>query len=334
MDIEQYLSLRDKERAGRLNAAEKQALQQWTQSATGDAWSKNIQQIEQWSGQYKSGYEPNVEAGLQRLKAQIADAKAQETPVRHLSVASRQRWLSVAAAIFVLAIGVVAIRGWQQSETKTVAVQTQTLEKKAVTLTDGTTVQLNENSILDVPKSFKNAPKRVVNLSGEAYFDVQPNLEKPFEIQTEQAIITVLGTSFNVRAYANEPTIEVEVAHGKVAFAVGTEKILLVAGEKGIYNRNTKELYQKNAPQLNAQAWRRHILKFVNTPLSEILQELERYHKVRFEVENIDVVKCRYTGNFGKTDLSKILESLKVGLKLEVKKAGMNRYIIQGGNCE
>ncbi len=334
MDIEKYLSLRDKERAGRLNAAETRALQQWTQSATGDAWLKNIQQIEQWSGQYKSGYEPNVEAGLQRLKAQMAEAKAQETPVRYLSVASRQRWLSVAAAIFILAIGVVAIRGWQQPTNKTVAVQTQTLEKKAVTLTDGTTVQLNENSVLDVPKSFKNATKRVVNLSGEAYFDVQSNLERPFEIQTEQAIIAVLGTAFNVRAYADEPTIEVEVERGKVSFAVGTEKILLVAGEKGIYNRNTKELYQKNASQLNAQAWRRHSLKFVNTPLSEILEELERYHKVQFEVENVDVTNCRYTGNFGKTDLSKVLESLKVGLKLEVKRTGTNRYIIQGGNCK
>lgn len=207
-----------------------------------------MEKINQLSDRYKNNYEPNVEAGLQRLQARIEAAKTTEIPVRPLVIASR-RWLRLAAAVLILAIGVVAMRGWLNvagKKTEVVTIDTQAIDTKLVTLTDGTKVQLNERSVLTAPKNFKNATKRMIQLTGEAYFDIKPNADKPFEIQAEKVIITVLGTAFNVRAYPGEATVEVEVERGKVQLAVANEILILKAKRKRYLRNYFWQIVQKN----------------------------------------------------------------------------------------
>lgn len=334
MDIRQYLSLRNRQRAGNLDEDDHQALQQWSSSAEGSAWLHDLQQIEHLSDGYKSIYEPDVEAGLLRLKTRIAQSKAAEmVPGTQLRVVSRRRWWSVAAAAVVLTFGVVALRVWMQPAVKTVAVQTHTEEQKSLTLTDGTQVQLNDQTTLILPETFKNAKRRKVTLQGEAYFEVKPNPEKPFEISADELTIVVLGTAFNVRAYPEEMTTEVEVTHGRVRISIENQELILTANEKGIYDRKTGELYQKGAPQLNAQAWLTHRLKFETTPLSEILQELERYHKVKFEV-NSKIANCKFTGDFRKTKLEKVMETLELALNVQFTTLSAKKYRVKGGTCQ
>lgn len=335
MDIRQYISLRNKQRAGKLDADDNHALQQWSSSAEGNAWLNDLQQIEQLSDRYKNTYEPDVEAGLLRLKARIAQAKSAETAlVPQLRVASRRRWWSVAAAAVILAFGVIALREWMQPEQKTVAVQTRAEEQKAVTLADGTNVQLNDQTTLTLPETFKNAKKRKVTLQGEAYFEVKPNSEKPFEITADQLTIVVLGTAFNVRAYPEERTTEVEVTHGKVRLSIEKQELILTANEKGIYDQKTGKLYRKDAPKLNAQAWRTHRLQFQSAPLSEILQELERYHKVKFELADPKMADCEYTTDFRKTKLDKVIAILQMGMNLRFTAVSAKKYRVQGGICQ
>lgn len=329
MDIEKYISLKDKQRQGKLSKDEQQAMQQWLQGAEGKA----LQKVDELADLYKKGYEPDVEAGLHRLKARMQAAKAQETQVKTLAVASRRRWLSAAAAVLILAVALVALRGWFPTKSEMLVVATDAKENRKLTLTDGTKVQLNTQSELTIPKSFENEAKRSVQLMGEAYFAVQPNEKQPFEIKTGIATITVLGTAFNVRAYPTEATTEVEVEQGRVEMRVGSQKIILLAKEKGIYNSQENKLEKRKTKQLNAQAWRTHRLAFQKEPLSEIIQELERYHRVRIEFANDTMKSCAFTCNFDETKLADALQVLQIGMQLQWEKTAANHYIIRGGKC-
>lgn len=332
MDIEKYILLKEKQRRGKLTKDEQNAWQQWSQSAEAMPWL----QVEQVLEHYQSNFEPDVEAGLTRLKAQIEAAKARDFTLAKkgaLSVVSR-RWLAAAAAILLLIVAMVALRGIGQSKPEMIVLSTQSETTRALTLTDGTKVNLNENSELTLPVSFNNAAKRVVELKGEAFFAVTPSKEQPFEIKAEEVVITVVGTAFNVRAYPLEGIVEVEVVEGKVQMITGNQQLILSAQEKGIYNRLKKNFTKQAAPQLNAQAWRTHQLKFSNTPLTELLQALSRYHRVRIDLANDALKKCVYTGNFSKTSLEDVLQSLKVGMDLQWDQPRAGHYIIRSGSCQ
>lgn len=330
MDIEKYISLKDKQRRGRLNADEQEALQRWSQSAEGKLW----QQVDRWSESYSSGYEPDVEAGLVRLKARMQQAKTSTPAVQPLRVASRRTWVAVAAAVVVLVVAMVALRGLFRSAPEMLAVTTTANEQKKLTLTDGTQVQLNADSKLELPSSFENLKIRKVNLSGEAYFKVAQYEAQPFQIDAQAVTVTVVGTAFNMRAYPQEATIEVEVEKGIVRMAVGKESILLAAHEKGIYNSRENKLSKKSASQLNAQAWRTDRLQFNKAPLSEVIQALARYHRVQIDLANDAMKDCAYTCNFKKTKLEDVLKTLQLSLNVQWEKASSDHYILRGGACQ
>ncbi|MFN7116084.1 MAG: FecR family protein [Saprospiraceae bacterium] len=330
MDIEKYISLKDKQRRGQLTKDEQKTWQQWSESADATALS----QLEQLADRYTHAYEPDVEAGLLRLKARMQTAQATTVANTQLRVVTRRRWLAVAAAVFLLAVGMVAIRGIVQTKPAVVVIATEAAEQRNLTLTDGSKVQLNANSTISLPETFKNAAKRAVVLRGEAYFKVQPNAQQPFEIAAEAVTITVVGTAFNVRAYPNESTVEVEVVEGTVKMTIGAQQIILKAKQKGIYNSENNQLFLQESPQLNAQAWRTHLLRFNNAPLAEVVQALSRYHRVRIDLANDTLQKCAFTGNFSKTRLDDALKTLKIIMSLQWEKPATDHYIIRNGVCQ
>ncbi|MBK7872327.1 MAG: FecR domain-containing protein [Saprospiraceae bacterium] len=293
--------------------------------------AKEIEQIEHLSKHYKNNYEPDVDAGWAKLHARMQAAKA--TDNQKLIVAARRRWLSAAAAILLVAVASVWIL---QSADKQLVVETRADEQRNIALPDGSAIVLNGNSKLVYPQNFDKSKKRSVQLSGEAFFQVQPNADKPFVISTDQTNITVLGTSFNVRAYEQELTTEVEVATGKVAFAVKNSdaSITLNPGQTGIYDVTASKLFYKSTAQLNAQAWFTHRLNFESASLSEVFQALERYYKIKFDIANPAINRCGYTSNFENSELAEVLASLSLGLRLKVEKIAPNRYLIAGKGCD
>ncbi len=331
MDIEKYISLRNKKHAGTIKPEEEAALQQILQDAKGKIMAKELEQIEHWSKNYKNSYEPNVDAGWAKLQVRMQAAKAEDST--RLRVAARRRWLSVAAAILLIAVAGVFLL---QPEDNQLVVQTEAAEQQKITLEDGSIIVLNENSKLTYPKNFNKSEQRSVILAGEAYFSVQSDATKPFVITTAQTEIAVLGTEFNVRAYPRENLTEVEVEEGRVQFSVlqSDQSVILKAGEKGIFDAGKNELSRKKPSQLNAQAWRTHRLNFVKTPLTEVFQALERYYKVKIEVTTPSIKNCEYTSDFENSQLSEVVESLSLGLGLNLKKSTPKHYIFSGEGCQ
>jgi transmembrane sensor len=192
-------------------------------------------------------------------------------------------------------------------------------------LPDGSVVALNSNSKLQFPKKFKNNI-REVTITGEAFFDVQPDPEKPFIINAGKAQVKVLGTSFNISAYPENETVEVVVETGTVQ-VVSTEKlstpetseILLNPGEKGILLNSLRKLEKGLNSDPNYLAWKTHNLVFNNIPLADVINRLNKTYHTEIKLKDETLQHLVLTAQFEKKSVEFILNvvQLTFGLELE-----------------
>ena len=220
------------------------------------------------------------------------------------------------------------------SSAKWVEVQSNE-NSQVIKLADNSVVNLNANSWLKYPKTFDDK-NRVVELKGEAFFEVNHNPANPFIVETIGEKITVLGTSFNVRAYEAEAGVVVQVETGKVQLKPknATEKVILEAGNQGSYVRSKQQLKKINKGSVNAFAWHSKRLQFVETPIEQVVADLEGFYRVNVEVKNSELNKCLFTSDFKDANINTILETISGVLGVDVKKMNEQYYILQGGNCQ
>ena len=232
-----------------------------------------------------------------------------------------------AAILLLLAAGYWLFSTVGDNPNQMASVRTGAGEQKELTLPDGSQVVLNENSELAYAASFE---KRRVRLSGEAFFEVTKLNGQTFTIDAEGATTTVLGTSFNVRAYPSEDKVEVSVKTGKVALEKAedtSQKIILEAGKAGTYDKQ-KEVVEALLIS-NADAWKTSRLDFESIPLSAVVETLERYFDIEVEVANPQLLNCSFNGQFVQPELQDILNALSYTMALEVKKQN-EAYVLSG----
>lgn len=341
---EKYSELTAKYLAGQATVAEEQELLAW---AAADPLQQHL--FEEWAQAWAmtenaptSPFEAEMGAAWAKVDAAISTEKSLNTAPRPGAKIVRfqqkvRRW-SVAAAIL---IGVAAFAWWlhqpKPQGTQFVEVQTFSHEKKMVTLPDSSRVWLNENSKLAYDPAFE---QRQVNLEGEAFFEVEQIVERPFEISSGSATTTVLGTSFNVRAYPAEEKIEVTVKTGKVALAVTERKettILLASGETGVVDKKLEKVEVAVHEQENADAWKTQKFAFDDEKLAQVIASLQRYFDVEISVANQALLECPYTSSFEVkgdqlSDLESILTVIGTTIGFEFSKTE-GRYVLDGKGC-
>jgi transmembrane sensor len=199
-------------------------------------------------------------------------------------------------------------------------------------LPDGSEVWLNHHSRIAYPDDF-DSNTRAVTLTGEAFFEVKEDRQKPFIIETNSARIKVLGTSFNVRAYEEPNSTEVFVATGLVNFSniKNNEGINLKPGETAV-TKNDTVLMLEPVESLNVLAWKEKQLIFKRSTLSTVIKNLETYFRIDMEIRNEDISRCRFTGSFSQPTLEEIIEALSVSLDLTIIKED-DIYIVDGNGC-
>ena len=211
-----------------------------------------------------------------------------------------------------------------------------TTQQTKDTLPDGSIISLNKNSKISYPKSFDGNTREVI-MEGEAFFAITPNKEKPFIIHTENTLIQVVGTKFNVKSYVNNPEIEVLVESGRVIFlvvnAADTSSVSLEAGDKGMYNKTTKKLIKIKATDANELYWNNKTLVFDKTYLKDVLQTLEKNYAVSIDVNNEKIKRLRFSSTFINQPIDTILFIIETTLDLKHSKEG-NRYILQQNEQE
>ena len=170
-------------------------------------------------------------------------------------------------------------------------------------MSDGSKVWLNSDSRLRFPSPF-SGDKRTVFLEGEAYFEVAHDTQKPFVVSTEDMSIRVLGTKFNVKAYAEDEAVYTTLVSGSVRTnnKQSTYSTLLSPNEQCIYypGNNRKET-RKIDPQ-TFLGWVQGRFIFENETLEEILKQLGRWYDTEIFYQNPRVAKYRFTGNVDRFD--------------------------------
>lgn len=316
--------------SGDAGTAEKQAVETWAAVSQKNrkelAEAKTLFEKTDEYYQFKSF---NTNAAWEKIR--------QKTGSKTISIAPPKKQLKVSistfykyAAILVLAflLGTAGYYFGLRNQLQNVYSEVISAEKQVVNeyiLPDGSVVTLNSNSKLQFPKKFKNN-FREVTITGEAFFDVQPNPEKPFIINAGNAQIKVLGTSFNVSAYPENKTLEVVVETGTVQ-VVSTEKlntletaeILLKPGEKGTFVNSLGTLEKGLNSDPNYLAWKTHNLVFENTPLNEVVHYLNKTYHTDIQLKGKNLNNLVLTAQFEKKPIEFILNVVQItfGLQLE-----------------
>ena len=194
------------------------------------------------------------------------------------------------------------------------------------TLDDGTKITLDAGSTFSYSDDF-NKETREVFLNGEGYFEVSPNPEKPFIINTHSAVITVLGTKFNVRAWQRYREVKVAVTEGKVSFRTNKtadEEVIITRGQLSILYNGGKPTEPRVVDVNKHLLWQKYEFDFVDTPFSEILDQLERWHDLQISLTDAATAADRLTVHIQNKPVDDILELIGALTDLRYKRTGEN----------
>jgi transmembrane sensor len=187
-------------------------------------------------------------------------------------------------------------------------------------LPDGSKVWLNAASSLRFPTKFV-AQDRTVYLTGEAYFEVAPNAQQPFQVQLNNGVnITVLGTAFNIMDYDDESMVKTTLLSGKVKVSKQTgNSVLLAPSQEAVLTRNIQHIVVKEADIDKTMAWKTGMFEFDDDDLTTIMRQLARWYDVDVKFTGT-VPDKHYSGSIRKqSTLSQALHILKTaGIKYTI----------------
>ena len=195
-------------------------------------------------------------------------------------------------------------------------------------LSDGTRVWLNHGSRLVYPQQF-SGDSRKVQLVGEAFFDVAPNLKKPFVVEKGEMTVVATGTEFNVKNYVDDNTFAVTLKTGKVKLTGKNTSFNLNPGQYFSYNK-TNRTYSLNYTDTEKYlSWKDGKLIFKDDSFDEIASRLSRWYNVDIELIDPEIRELTYTATFIDEPLYQILEMLEIvtPIKYEIEP----RYKLQDG---
>lgn len=184
-------------------------------------------------------------------------------------------------------------------------------------LSDGTKVWLNSASAIKYPVEFVGN-ERKVELTGEAYFEVAHNAKKPFRVVSNGQTIEVLGTHFNVNAYADELSVRTTLLQGSVKISSSGSSAVIKPGEQSaVVNGNIKV---QNVDVDAAVAWKNGLFNFEDSNIEEVMRQLARWYDVDVKYEG-KIPSRRFSGEISKNvNASQILDILafkKIHFKIE-----------------
>lgn len=258
---------------------------------------------------------------------------AQPTPVHALKLTSYLSIWQLVACVALVAgatLGFYLNAGWENSSKNQMVVykEVKTLkgQKLTVTLPDGTIAWLNAESRLRFPLRF-SGKLRMLEFSGEAYFNVAKDPSKPFVIHTEKTKVQVLGTRFNLRCLPDETATSVVVEEGRVKFTAdaGEQQLILTANKRGIYETAVPSAPVMSTEEVYASkylAWKNNELFLDNLTVEDAVLVLERWYNVKIKIDRAELRQERYTGSFKNPSLKKVLESMGFAVKFRYRQQG------------
>jgi ferric-dicitrate binding protein FerR (iron transport regulator) len=232
--------------------------------------------------------------------------------------------MRIAAVAAILIAGILPIYYLSETNNNQNRIEITSNEKgKEIILADGSKVWLNKDAVLTYPEKFdKNT--RIVELSGEAFFEIEKNPNKPFIINMSNATVKVTGTSFNINSGKDETEIIVATGTVKVSGTDNSKSKVITAGYSAKVSNNNIEKYKTSNP--NYLAWKTGEFIFKETPVNQVVKDLNSYYDYQIILNN-EEMDCLFTANFTKANLQDIIDVLKLTCDIEIIRKD-NKYKI------
>jgi ferric-dicitrate binding protein FerR (iron transport regulator) len=191
-----------------------------------------------------------------------------------------------------------------------------------VILPDGTNVLLNAASSLIYPTAFRGA-ERLVQLNGEAYFEVAKNKNMPFRVKSGQQTVEVLGTHFNINAYEDENSIKTTLVEGAVKVSSSSGSSLIAPGQQAVLSREGNgAIFRRNVNIDKEIAWKDGMFSFENDDVKSVMRSIARWYNVDVSYKG-DMSDIVFSGEIFRTaklsEVFKILELNNVELDVQGK---------------
>jgi ferric-dicitrate binding protein FerR (iron transport regulator) len=197
-------------------------------------------------------------------------------------------------------------------------------QQLAVVLPDNSKAQLNANSELDF-KSINWKNNRELNLKGEAFFDVEKG--QSFKVYTDDGIVEVLGTEFNVISRAHYFEVRCQEGSVKVTSKAANDEVVLLPGKAVRIVNNKLEKWDYN---INEPNWLMGESTFQNTPISQVIIALENQFEITFDTSKINLSE-RFTGGFTHKDLKLALKTVMIPMDISYS-VDNNKIILKNSN--
>lgn len=196
-----------------------------------------------------------------------------------------------------------------------------------VNLPDGTKVWLNALSSLKFPTAF-SAKERIVEVTGEVYFEVASNKEKPFKVNTDSQTIEVLGTHFNINSYSDEALVKTSLVEGSVKVSSFGKTIIMKPGDQAISNKVDNRLAVERTNVDDAIAWKNGYFQFNNENIESVMKKISRWYDVEIIYQK-GFVNQQFVGTISKyEDVSKVLRMLELTGVVHFKQDGRRIVIM------
>lgn len=248
----------------------------------------------------------------------------------HSGLGRLYRRLAAVAAIIILPLLGVVTTAWyyKQADVSQSVKMLESFalngERKKLLLSDGSIVWLNAGSVLIYPETFGKT--RTLYLSGEGYFSVAKNKEKPFIVKTNYIDVEALGTDFNVQAYPDEHETTTILKSGKVKVEEKTGTagaIIMSPDEQLVYNHINASFKKSNVDANRLNSWTEGYLIFQRESLGNIFRALERCYNVKLNYNDSQLASMTYTVRFHREETLEealsVLQQIGVGFKFKIK---------------
>ncbi|RUT72239.1 iron dicitrate transport regulator FecR [Flavobacterium cupreum] len=236
-----------------------------------------------------------------------------------------QKAIAACIILFISVAGYQSFSALDFAATPKVVTQTFPQDIRLLRLSDGTKVWVNENTQIEYPEHFA-ANERIVTLKGEAFFEVARDTTRPFIISSGDIKTTVLGTSFDVKAYGK--IAEVNVRTGKVKVESAQNAVFLERGYAALFNPKNKTL-KKHTIKVLEPEWKKALLDVDGLSLVTVIQKLQADHAftLQYSSENLKLLQLKGTLDT-RQGVPEIIQTIAFALEVTIKPAGNNTYIV------
>jgi len=275
-----------------------------------------------------SGKKWNSGEGWNQLTARLQSDGLLEEPGQVPETRNLLPFLRVAASILLLlAIGIPALYYGVLKNNDGAPVKSLYSNSGVTTvdLPDGSRVFLNEGAEISYPTVFKQ--ERVVELKGEAFFEVMSDPVNPFTVRSGKVVVSVLGTSFNVKQKSSASGVEVYVKTGKVRMALDELGQFITLEPEEMGQATELNLSRTRQEDPNYISWKTKDFKFVDADLKDVLRELEESYHVRIHTEGVELTDMQITTSYKEQSIDAILETIGAAFGMKVSNKDEGYYL-------